>query len=29
MKSPALASQSSQDRAVEEDQVPLQPLQSH
>lgn len=29
MKSPALASQSSQDSAVEEDQVPLQPLQSH
>lgn len=27
--SPALASQSSQDSAVEEDHVPLQPLESH
>ena len=29
LKSPALASQSSQDSAVEEDHVPLQLLESH
>lgn len=29
MMSPALASQSSQDSVVEEDHVPLQPLESH